>query len=346
MLGSAAMPSQRSGNWPGGYIRTDKNGRQTFYIAREVGGHRYEVSTRAHSLRPAMAQLEAFEADPDHYNPARASADEELLLDDVLVGKFLAWSKAKGNTPKHQRAQKRYLTWWCEQLFGVDLHQLGMREHVIPALDQAKVARHLRIAALKTLTNWLFRERFELRTDPIAALKVPQVQPEQRRRRKARTKGELEKTRRLLSAYWRVPFDLQLGTAWHLTELERWAAGGTEERATADHRKSGAVRVLVVRHKRGDDVRTPVTAAVLRAARELRKRGGISISRYCAAVREASLAAGEQWSPGQMRHSVLTLALKGGATLQETSEFAHHADPRTTRRFYADAAPRKVPTLR
>ena len=64
MLGCPAVPSSRTGTWPGGYVRTDKSGRETFYIEREVDGERFEISTRTHSLRAAMAHLEAFEAAP------------------------------------------------------------------------------------------------------------------------------------------------------------------------------------------------------------------------------------------------------------------------------------------
>ena len=172
------MPTRKTGKWPDGYIRTDERGRETYYIAREVDGSRYEVSTRAHGIKEALAHLARFEADPDAYSPKGAPAtvaDDPVYLDDKLVKRLLDWSEEKGNTKEHRNGQKRYLAWWAKHLVGVDLRVLDLRRDVLPALDQAVGARHLRIAALKVLTSWLTRERYELATDPLAALKVPQV---------------------------------------------------------------------------------------------------------------------------------------------------------------------------
>jgi hypothetical protein len=54
-----------AGAWEGSRVWQDRDGHRTYVIRRQVGGKRYEVSTRCTRLRAALVQLEKFEQDPE-----------------------------------------------------------------------------------------------------------------------------------------------------------------------------------------------------------------------------------------------------------------------------------------
>ena len=131
----------------GGRVWEDKDGVLTYVIRRQVGGKRYEVSTRCIRLRPALAQLEHFEADPEGYDPG-APTGEPGHLTSALAKLFSAWSGAaereggKGNSRPWVLQQKAYLAWWADQLKARDLRALSLRDHVIPPLDGQPGRKH------------------------------------------------------------------------------------------------------------------------------------------------------------------------------------------------------------
>lgn len=45
--------------WEGGFVRVSKSGKKTYYILRRIKGRKYELSTRASTLRAAMKELGA-----------------------------------------------------------------------------------------------------------------------------------------------------------------------------------------------------------------------------------------------------------------------------------------------
>src|SRR5258708_1283486 len=182
--------------WEGGYVHKDSRGRDVYVIRRQVGGTRYEVSTRCHKARAALVQLARFEADPERYDPCGTPSKEAIVLDKTLAEAFLTWSReARHNTRKWVGEQRSALAWWADELGGRDLRGLSLADAVIPALDgtferpKKTTSRAHKIATLKTLYSWLRRERHLLKSveDPMTDLAVPQSQPAQRRMQKEHT---------------------------------------------------------------------------------------------------------------------------------------------------------------
>lgn len=58
-------------------MRYDRLGRPVFVIQRMVTGHRFCISTRAHTLDAALVHLKRFESDPDGYAPRRKKSTPE-----------------------------------------------------------------------------------------------------------------------------------------------------------------------------------------------------------------------------------------------------------------------------
>ena len=87
--------------WMGGYVTTDSKGRDVFCIRKQIGGKRFDVSTRCHTERAALEQLKKFEADPLLYKPGGDPKLLPLLLDAELATEFLVWSRdVKRNSPE------------------------------------------------------------------------------------------------------------------------------------------------------------------------------------------------------------------------------------------------------
>ena len=63
--------------WEGGYRRRDSKGRDVFVIERWVGGRKFHASTRCHTRKAALKQLERFEANPAGYRP---DGEEQLPI--------------------------------------------------------------------------------------------------------------------------------------------------------------------------------------------------------------------------------------------------------------------------
>lgn len=274
---------------------------------------------------------------------------EPLHLTVKLCDQFLCWSR-KRNSRTWVRAQWRILKWWRAELPPrIDLRELDLVKHVLPALDRAKGARAHRIAVLKKLCAWLRYDRHLLAAadDPTASLRVPQNTPAQWKRSKIVPLASIEKTREQLGARQRDVLDILLGTAWHLTEVERFAHAGELLPAPPQQVARGAAAVLCTRHKSRAPHLTAVSAPVLAAAKRLRERGGLSVSNFAKALRAATRAAHvAPWTPGCLRHTVSSHALEQGTDDAAVASFLGHADKRTTRRWYILwVAPAKIPTL-
>ena len=330
----------RSEKWPGGFIRTDSRGRK-IYVIRRMGR---EVSTRATTLRAALRHLERFEADPERYEAVDLSTP--LRLDKALVEAFLAWSRdTKKNTRAWVRDQKHYLAWWGDQLAGRDLRRVTLQE-IEDAL--ANVTRFKRAEVLKTLYRWL-RKRGKIKAseDPtIDGLEAQAPPAEQLTRSRVTTLENYEKARSHLVGTYRHVLTVAGATAWHVTEIQRFAARGRIEPYRGNQENLTAVLVCPW-HKVGDPHRTAVGAEAESAARELLKHGSFSRSRLDKAVKEAcDLAGVEPFTVAEMRHTIATLAIDGGESLQAVADFLGHRSPRTTKAFYAThATAKKVRTL-
>ncbi len=347
--------ADRIGTWDGGYVRKDARGRDVYVIRQQVNGQRYEVSTRAFSVKAALEQLKRFQSDPDAYDPRGDERPDPIYLDKALSEEFLTYSREeKKNTVHWVSEQRTLLADWAEDLHGVDLRRASLRDHILPVLKPGRPSRQHRIALLKSLYAWLrtVKRDLTLNEDPTAggALKVPQTaDPAVRRREanKAVPREHVELAREHLAGGWRDALDLQAATGWHVTEVQRFAVGGEIEPPAPSQQEMGVAGILIVKHKSGAQHRTGVTATTLEAAQRLRERGGFAIGWYQKAVKSACLAAGlkKAFGPGQMRHSVATWAVDSGVDLPTVSTFLVHRSASTTQRFYATHATPKNPLI-
>ncbi len=332
-----------AGSWDGGRVWEDREGRRTYIIRRQVGGRRFEVSTRCSRLRPALAQLERFEADPDGYNPA-SPGGEPLRLNLETAKAFLAWSAApdgKGNSRPWVLQQRAYLAWWAEQLRGVDLRRVTLRDHVIPALDGQKGRKH-RIEVLKAFFSWLRKERHVLtrQEDPTLDLAVPVRRPGQWRRQKDIPRAHfLRVLAKLEAPDHRDALVVLEETGWHVSELVRFARAGAVE-ALPRGREDGAVAVIACpQRKSGEPQRTAVGQKARAAAERLRAKGSFSVGRFYEAIRAACLKLKiDPFTAGRFRHTLATRALEAGVDPATIATYLGHRSASTTRRWYATHA--------
>ena len=342
--------AERIGTWEGGYIHKDARGRDLYVIRQQVSGKRYEVSTRTFSYRAALEQLKRFQGDPEGYDPRGLVRPEGIYLDLDLSTKYLAYSRSeRGNSHEWVTKQRAILSWWAEQLKGVDLRGASVRDSILPALDRAEGKPH-KVAVLKALYTWLRRERREisLAEDPTAGggLTIPLPRRPHGKGPKAIPRERVELVRKHLVGGWADALDLQYATAWHVTEVKRFAAEGEVDPPSAAQKEQGVAAILTVEHKSGAPHRTAVDATTLAAAMRLRERGGFAISWYHRAVKSACKAAGvTPFGPGVMRHSVSTWAVDAGADMPAVSTFLGHLSAQTTKKFYATHATPRNPTI-
>ena len=343
--------AQRIGTWEGGYIHRDARGRDLHVIRQQVGGKRYEVSTRTFSIRAALEQLKRFQADPDGYSARGEVRANPIFLNTALATEYLTYSRTVcENSKEWVTKQRTILSWWAGKLKGVDLRGASVAEAFLPALESGGGKAH-KVAVLKALYSWLRRERrmITLAEDPVAGggLSAPAARKKHGSGPKAVDQKVVKLVRKELTGGWADAMDLQAATGWHVTEVKRFATAGEIEPATAAQKAQGIAAVLVVEHKSGDQHRTAVNAETLGAAKRLRKKGGFAISWYHRAVKAAGKAAGlkKPFGPGIMRHSVATWAVNQGADLAAVSTFLGHRSTETTKRFYATHATPRNPLL-
>src|SRR6266850_7407295 len=289
------LMADRVGTWDGGYVRTDAHGRNIYVIRQQVNGKRYELSTRAFSVRAALEQLKRFQADPEGYDPRGERRPDPIYLNEELVREYIAYSREeKGNSRSWVTEQRSLLAWWAEKLISVDLRGASLREAVLPPLERAPGKSH-KIAVLKAVYTWLRKVKREiaLDEDPTAAggLTMPPPRKPQRLS-KAVSREHVERARKHLIGSWRDALDLQKETGWHVTEIQRFASDGDIEPPVPSQRELGIAGVLVVKHKSGEQHRTAVSATTLKAAQRLRERVGFSVAWYQRAVKAACKAAG------------------------------------------------------
>lgn len=344
--------------WEGGRLWFDADGKPVYVIRKQVNGKRYEVSTRSHSHRAALIQLDRFDADPEHFDPRGAPAEEPIYLDETLSQEFLAWSKdEKKNSRSWRTKQRSLLAWWAEKLHGVDLRRASLRDHILPAL-KGQTSRHHRISVIKALYTWLRAEAHRISTaeDPVyGQLRVPQAPPAQLKKSKVVPRDHVYLAIDALASPWREALTVQAGTGWHTTEVIRFAADGAVEPLPPHANQEGVAGVLVCPwHKSGDAHRTRVSGPVLDAGKKLLAHGAFSREWYDRAVRSACATVKRPdgkvgipvFTPGRLRHSIATWAIEAGADPAAVAAFLGHRSPRTTKRFYAThASPVKVPTL-
>lgn len=340
--------------WAGGYVRTEMDGRtQTYWIAKMVRGTRYHVSTKAHTLKDALVELDRFTADPDGYSAGTPDPKgQPVKLTAELIDDFLTYSReVKKNSPRWVQEQGFYLKggqngWdraWLTVLGTVDLKRVSLSRDIEPALkgDSASV-RQKRIAVLKALYGWLRKVLHTVSPteDPtFGTLAVPQLPPAQLTKEKAFSQKDFRAVLKKLSGNSADAATVQAATGWHLTETIRFARSGEIE---------GNVLICPMT-KGGEPLRSSVSKRAAAAARRLREHGTLNEKHYREALLKAHEEAGLKpgtVNPGKFRHSVATDAINRGASPAEVSGFLGHKSPRTTKRFYATfATPKKIPTL-
>jgi integrase len=339
--------------WEGGRVRRDSRGRDAYVIRRQVNGRRYEVSTRAHSLRAALEQLKRFEAGPEGYDPRGRVDAAPIYLDEALAAEFLRWSReAKKNSVGWVADQRAALSWWADRLRKTNLRGASLDDDIKPHLARAP-GWATKARVLKTLYTWLRTERegdssrrLKLSEDPTAGgmLKLPQAQGSAEP--VAIAWPSVERVRKHLLGTYRDAFTLQMESGWHVTEVERFAVGGQIAEPNEPQWAKGMCAVLTVLHKSGSVHRTGVSEATAEAARRLRQRGAFSPREYYKAVASACrVAKVKPFAPGVLRHSVATRMVEAGVALPEVSTFLGHKSMQTTKKFYARFAVPENPLL-
>jgi integrase len=366
-----------------GRIWQTTDGRRVYVIRRQLNGTRFEVSTRTSSLTAAMEHYRRFQADPEKYrdHPEGERRPEAVYLTEKLVEEFLDWSAGRGNSRGWLRNQKQHLGWWADQLRGRDLRAGHTRSVSIPdlraALRGATSARQ-KEAVLRTLYTWLrggvkladgLAVEFSASDDPTWGKPwvVAPGRPAQETTDKFidpadlatvlghldevwATRGKTDKERDARGRRWGDILRLLDGCGMHVSEAERFAAGGSIEPLPggrkATRREAGVL--VVPLHKSGAPYRVAVSKATVEAAERVRAAGRFSTSVFYDVLRKAAKKCGVAGVlPGRFRHTTAKLAVEAGATVEQVGNYLGHKSPATTRRYYATLGlPMKIPTRR
>jgi len=366
--------SDRSERWAGGFVRIVGVGptkQRVYVIRKQVGGQRYEVSTRRNSEVEALLELAKFQQSPATYDPTPSPdllGDEgprPVYLDSDLIKEYLDHCTKIGTSHQWWNAKRRFLGWWLGKLHGVDLRRADLKRDILTPLARMPSRQH-RIAVIKAFYAEMRDAEngkgiFTASEDPtLSTLKVPNRPPAQQARRRVFAIEDLERVKKELvdGPRWRLyAIEVLSGTGWHYSEVRRFAANGSvESLPTSQQPKkqkgklpAGApVAVLVTVHKGGSIHKTAGSANVLAAAKRIRKLRHLPEFHFHLVLRQISrkLKLKVPVTPGSFRHTVGHEAWERGATPEAVSAFLGHRSPQTTRRFYATlAVAPKVPTL-
>jgi len=331
--------------WPG-YVRGG-----IFVIEKKISGRKYHVSTRATTLRGAMAQLARFEANPDAFSPRGSGDPDALVLDAKLIDDFHEWHRAEVS---HQWALnvKNVLVDWANHLKGADLRRLSLIDDLKPHLKTAG-QKHHRVKGLRLLFKWLRQERgLVTRAQDVSAdLAIPVIRPAQDSGNvKAVSWEAVLELAPHLPLHVRDVLELLAATGWHVAEARRFAAvGSIREKEGGD--TADLVAVLGVVHKSG---KRHFTALLhdqhLAVARRIRERGALidnnRLRKHMLRGAELATAARRKIDPkakafvpfqlGALRHSVSTWLRQQGVAMRDIAEYVGHESEATTRRHYVD----------
>lgn len=338
---------ERNPDWPAGYVHTQKNGQRLYVIERQVTvagtRHRFHLSTGAHSLKPALEQLARFEADPFSYSRAGGDLRAPLLLTAELIERLHDWQLANHRSPKYARETSTWLIHWLKRMRGVNLRRLSLARDVLPVLDAVGGARRPMMASLKTLCAWLRMERHELTTaeDATLDLRLPKPPPKKHSEEVVVPLRDVRRAAKHLQGAYLDALHFQMGTAAHITELERFIRDERSRlvvfpkaRRAPDGGKVLAVVVLF--HKTKKWHRINLTKAVhVEAAKRLRARGAVPKLLNAHLYAACDKARVKRFSY-KLRHSVLSWARGHGVAKQALADFAGHEDSRTTEKHYLD----------
>lgn len=337
----------RRKRWLGGYVRTGKRG-PVFVIERFRGGDKFHVSTKCRTERAALKELERWELDPWNYEPGGSAPVNAVRITAELILEYRRWMiDEKGNMSEEWATdQARLLRHWLEDLAGKDLRAVTLTDDLEPALARRKTSRRHRVEAIKGFCRWLWKRKGVLkrRDDPTAELLAPPVLPAKLRRKRVVDMDRLRAVVAELPDLVRDVLILQSGTAWHVSEVRRFAVEGEILPPIG----GSGLAVLSVLHKKRKRHNTPIHHAEhLDAAKRIRARGKLpsrkTLAEYVrAACDKLELKGAARFYLGDIRHTVLTNAVLAGASPEQASEFAGHESVVTTKKFYLDLG---VPTV-
>ncbi len=328
------------------------DGKETFIIERRVNGHRYHVSTRCHSERAALKQLERFEADPSNYQPQGEVVAEPLRMTPERVQDFVAWQlDVRGNTDRHAYYVGKYLKDWLVDIGGKDLRHLTLGADIIPKLDARKGARSHRIAALKAFFAWLRTEKHLLVSaeDCTRDLLVPQSRIAKHTKKKAVDRPLVQQFILRLELRYRDVLLFMALTGWHKTEVERFVRDASSELIDLTPEQMVRDRCMAVArtwHKGKTWTATAIrTQQHLDAARRMKAYGKFP-RKFNEELKRAAIAMGGDVKTGAplyfplgvMRHSFATWHSQDGADTKRISVALDHKSERTTGAIYIDLA--------
>lgn len=362
------MDEQRKTRWSGGYIRHGKRG-STYVIERWIGGVRYHVSTKRRTEQAAYRELERFEADPAHYDPAasakpRAQRSDAVCITAELVADFKAWMLTRPERPTtayHAARTANCLADWAVDLGGRDLRDVTVRE-LKEAADRRR-NKGTRIASLKAFCGYLRREKFLLTAarDPTVDLRTPRRRAAKDTRQVAIDPDHIIRSLPFLPEATRDIMLVRLSSGWHISDTARFAERGTirmtpgkfiYETAAEGPVRKPLLALLETEHKVGVITKTPIVdEEYLRAAERLRARGRIPV--YLTLTRHVTEACRKAGVPrylnGFIRHTVVSYAIESGSDTAEAGAFVDHFEgSEITRKNYRQIAlPKKtVPIMR
>lgn len=337
-------------DWPH-YVHRQANGQRLFIIEKQVTveddagrktTHRFHVSTGAHSLEPALAQLRRFESDPFNYSRAGGDLRAPLLLTTDMALQFYRWQLGRGLSPKYARETNTWLARWIKALKGVDLRRMRIARDVLPTLDVAGGARRPMMAALKTLCAWLRTERHEMTSaeDATRDLRLPQADTRKNNEQVAHPLANIRKVKALLTGVFRDALVYQWATAGHVTELERFVRDDRSRLIVykkPQRLPDGTLALAQVElwhkakkwHKVGLTKRQHVDAA-----RRLRERRSLPTGEDMnRTIYAACEAAGVPRFSFALRHSSLTHAANRGVSEERRMAHAGHEERKTAARY-------------
>lgn len=298
------------------------------------------------------------EQTPSH--PALQLPTLEDVVDEWLAGLDVR----PQSRATYRRQLKPFINWlqeeqlvgafWGNTLKRADLNRY--KQHLLDELKPRTVAGYL--TPLRNLFGWLERETGGEYRNPASQLKNPKVDGH------ARDALTAEQARRLLDAIERdglkglrdyAMVNLMLRTGLRRIELERADVGDLRQEQghpvlyIQGKGKDGKGDYVVLSDEALQPIREWLTArreqlgatdddSPLFVSTGYRARGerltGRSISRVAkGALKDAGLA-DSRLTAHSLRHTAITLAIEGGASLEQAQAMARHADPKTTKQYF------------
>jgi hypothetical protein len=337
------------GTWAGGRIASIKNGKgQRFILERKFKDRHWTFPLASRTPEDAEIQLGLWEYDPVAFierHQAKKARTEQFseglirLSDSVLtdLDTFMSTPQPPDRpypmSWEHVRQTVRYAKHWMQDLKGSDL-RFVTKGKLLKALDDRKTARAARIRALYTLCALLCaRKGLDKGASPARHLDCPQSKAGRTVEERGYPSKTIEKVYGAIQSRTKryepdtaqaVRDVLRLRLyGLHHSEISRLAEGnGTIEDVGGDI--AGVVTVL---HKDQKPHAVSVDAWALAAARRLLARKAAPtdtcVREYCDNAAKAMKVGHNdpetgEWAfdPGNLRHSVVTLARKAGKLIR------------------------------